>query len=283
MKSFIFLIAFIFTPFLIYAQNLDPNGLFSYTEKFGRKKIKDYAKENKTGDLIKYLEKVNIKPKTAFSYYWENRFIPSLREPIDCHLGVVLFRGIAPYKMVKDYPENQFADYVEPFEPNVKNEKQTIIDFDKNITEGNLMISTSYHSGNSTNSPFISFTTNIAIAQSFIGKGEKIGVYIFDPRRIIWNMDSKFTEQELLVPLFTLERDLLGYIPWYDSNSKDKFTGIAKEVAAMVKKVCPQHPYASAFKNGPPIFQNNNQYQVRFRTERDKLLKECNCTDPAPK
>jgi ribosomal protein S30 len=69
----------------------------------------------------------------------------------------------------------------------------------------------------------------------------------------------------------------------YDPKQKDRSIEIAKAVAAMVKKVCPKHPYASEFKNGPPIFKNNDQYQVRFRTERDKLLKECNCKDPEPK
>jgi hypothetical protein len=282
MKTLIFFIAIISTHVLIFAQDFDPNGLFTYTEKFGRKKIKDSAKENKTDDLIKYLEKVNIKPNTAFSYYWGNRLLPSLRQPIDCHLGVVLFRGIPPYKILKDYPENQFSDYVEPYTQNVMFEKQSIIDFDKNIGDGNLLISSSLHSLESTNSPFISFTTNIGIVQNFIDQNGKIGVYLFDPRRIIWNMNSKYSEQELLVPLFTLKRDLLGYMP-YDPKQKDRSIEIAKAVAAMVKKVCPKHPYASEFKNGPPIFKNNDQYQVRFRTERDKLLKECNCKDPEPK
>lgn len=280
MKMLIFLIVFFSTQSLVFSQNFDPNGLFTYTEKFGRKKIKDLAKENKIDDLLKYLDKVNIKPNTAFSYYWYNRLIPSLKQPIDCHLGVVLFRGIAPYKILKDYPENQFADYVEPYQQNIMFEKQSIFDFDKNIGEGNLMISSTLHSGASTNSPFISFTTNMSITRNFIDQNGKIGVYLFDPRRIIWNMNSKYSEQELLIPLFTLKKDLLGYIPWY---VPDQLTGIAKAVAAMVKKVCPKHPYASEFKNGPPIFENNNQYQVRFRTERDKLLQECNCKDPEPR
>jgi hypothetical protein len=283
MRTLIFLIAFISTHSFVFAQGLDSNGLFTYTEKFGRKKIKDFAKENRTEDLIKYLEKVTIKPNTAFSYYWSNRLIPSLKQPIDCHLGLVLFRGIPPYKVVKDYLENQFSDYVEPYQQNIIYEKQSIVYYDKNIGEGNLAISSNMHSVSSANSPFISFTTNMAITQNFIDQNGKIGVYLFDPRRIIWSMNSKYSEQELLVPLFTLKRDLLGYIPYYDSKSKDKLTYVAKEVAAMVKKACPKHPYASEFKDGPPIFQNNNQYQVRFRTERDKLLKECNCKDPEPK
>ncbi len=270
----------------MFAQDFSPNGLFTYTEKFGRKNIKDFAKQNSIEELIKYLEKVNIEPKTAFSYYLNNRLIPSLRKPIDCHLGVVLFRGIPPYKMLNDYPENQFADYVEPYLQNVMFEKQSIFDFDKNIRDGNLMISSSLHSADSKNSPFISFTTNVGITQKFIDQSGKIGVYLVDPRRVIWNMKSKYeVEQELLIPLFTLKMDLLGYLPYFGLGpySEDKITEIAKQVAAMVAKVCPKHPYASKFKNGPPIFQNNNQYQVRFRTERDKLLKECNCKDPEPK
>ena len=57
---------------------------------------------------------------------------------------------------------------------------------------------------------------------------------------------------------------------------------IQKKVANMIRKKCKRHPHASKHLNGPKLFDNRNYYDVRFKTERNKLLKDCKCSDPVP-